>query len=191
MRLTGPIKITAERAELERREYALYRGRVKLVSQDLVLTGDRLELRQPAKGQFEARLTGTPARAQVPAPIDAPWFAGIDIVHDGIARKDRIGGAVFDDRNRNGRLDAGERGIAGVKVSNGREVVKTGSDGRYVLPVRSDMSIFVIQPSGWRVPTNRNFIPQFAYTHKPAGSPKKGRSSWASVNAFDSSRLMS
>ena len=44
-RLAGPIKITAERAELERREYALYRGRVKLVSQDMVLTGDRLELR--------------------------------------------------------------------------------------------------------------------------------------------------
>jgi lipopolysaccharide export system protein LptA len=62
VRLAGPLKITAERAELERREYALYRGRVKLVSQDMVLTGDRLELRQPGKGQFEARLTGTPAR---------------------------------------------------------------------------------------------------------------------------------
>jgi lipopolysaccharide transport protein LptA len=62
VRLTGPIKITAERAELERREYALYRGRVKLVSQDMVLTGDRLELRQPGKGQFEVRLTGAPAR---------------------------------------------------------------------------------------------------------------------------------
>ncbi|MGH8481771.1 MAG: lipopolysaccharide transport periplasmic protein LptA [Nevskiaceae bacterium] len=62
VRLSGPIKITAERAELERREYALYRGRVKLVSQDMVLTGDRLELRQPDKGQFEVRLTGKPAR---------------------------------------------------------------------------------------------------------------------------------
>jgi lipopolysaccharide transport protein LptA len=62
--LTGPIKITAQRAELERREYALYRGRVKLVSQDMVLTGDRLELRQPGKGQFEARLTGAPARLE-------------------------------------------------------------------------------------------------------------------------------
>lgn len=58
----GPIKITAERAELERRETALYRGNVRLVSDNLVLTGDRLELRQPVKGQFEARLTGTPAR---------------------------------------------------------------------------------------------------------------------------------
>jgi len=72
VRLTGPIKITAERAELERREYALYRGRVKLVSQDLVLTGDRLELRQPARGQFEARLTGTPARLDHPGDAKGP-----------------------------------------------------------------------------------------------------------------------
>jgi len=61
-RLRGPIKITAERAELEHREYALYRGSVRLVSQDMVLTGDRLELRQPGRGQYEARLTGKPAR---------------------------------------------------------------------------------------------------------------------------------
>jgi len=72
VRLTGPIKITAERAELERREYALYRGRVKLVSQDMVLTGDRLELRQPAKGQFEARLTGAPARLDHPGDAEGP-----------------------------------------------------------------------------------------------------------------------
>ena len=60
--LRGPIKITAERAELERREYALYRGHVRLTSADMVLTGDRLELRQPVRGQYEARLFGAPAR---------------------------------------------------------------------------------------------------------------------------------
>jgi lipopolysaccharide export system protein LptA len=72
VRLTGPIKITAERAELERREYALYRGRVKLVSEDMVLTGDRLELRQPARGEFEARLTGAPARLDHPGDDKNP-----------------------------------------------------------------------------------------------------------------------
>ncbi|MDT8757193.1 calcineurin-like phosphoesterase family protein [Sphingomonas psychrotolerans] len=120
-------------------------------------------------------LTTMPARAQAAAPIDTPWFAGIEIIRKGAAHTDRIAGTVFDDRNRNGELDAGERGLVGVKVSNGREVVKTDFDGHYVLPVRSDMSVFVIQPSGWRVPTNRSFVPQFAYTHKPAGSPKKMR----------------
>lgn len=71
-RLRGPIKITAERADLERREYALYRGRVKLVSEDMVLTGDRLELRQPARGEFEARLTGAPARLDHPGDEKNP-----------------------------------------------------------------------------------------------------------------------
>ncbi len=72
VRLRGPIKITAERAELERREYALYRGRVKLVSEDMVLTGDRLELRQPDRGQFEVRLTGAPARLDHPGDAQGP-----------------------------------------------------------------------------------------------------------------------
>ena len=72
VRLAGPIKITAERAELERREYALYRGRVKLVSRDMVLSGDRLELRQPGQGQFEARLTGAPARLDHAGDAETP-----------------------------------------------------------------------------------------------------------------------
>jgi lipopolysaccharide transport protein LptA len=71
-RLRGPIKITAQRAELEHREYALYRGSVRLVSEDIVLTGDRLELRQPGKGQFEARLTGAPARLSHPGNDRGP-----------------------------------------------------------------------------------------------------------------------
>jgi lipopolysaccharide export system protein LptA len=71
-RIRGPIKITAERAELERREYALYRGRVRLESQDMVMTGDRLELRQPDRGQFEARLTGAPARLDHPGNDKQP-----------------------------------------------------------------------------------------------------------------------
>jgi lipopolysaccharide export system protein LptA len=83
-RLTGPLKITAERAELERREYALYRGRVRLVSQDMVLTGDRLELRQPDKGQFEARLTGAPARLDHAGDAKSPPLSAsaAQIVYD-------------------------------------------------------------------------------------------------------------
>lgn len=34
-------------------------------------------------------------------------------------------GAVFIDANRNSVLDAGDAGLAGVQVSNGREVVTT------------------------------------------------------------------
>jgi lipopolysaccharide transport protein LptA len=84
VRLTGPLKITAERAELERREYALYRGRVRLVSQDMVLTGDRLELRQPGQGQFEARLTGAPARLDHAGDAKSPPLSAsaAQIVYD-------------------------------------------------------------------------------------------------------------
>ena len=73
--LRGPLKITAERADLDRREYALYRGNVRLTSAELELTGERLELRQPAKGQFTARLTGAPAHLRHEAMADAPALA--------------------------------------------------------------------------------------------------------------------
>lgn len=72
VRVRGPVKITAERADLEQREVALYRGNVKLTSAELELSGDRLELRQPAKGQFQATLTGKPARLKHKAVGQAP-----------------------------------------------------------------------------------------------------------------------
>lgn len=115
------------------------------------------------------------------ASVTPPYFATVQIVKEqggkvrNRARTHNITGRAFDDRNRNGVLDGDEQGLAGVKISNGREVVLTGADGRYSLPVRDDMSVFVIQPSGWRVPTDERFIPQFSYEHKPAGSPKKMR----------------
>ncbi|NBC20134.1 MAG: metallophosphoesterase [Alphaproteobacteria bacterium] len=88
---------------------------------------------------------------------------------------DQVRGFVFEDINRNAVRDEGEPGLADVKVSNGREVVKTDADGSYVLPVRDDMAVFVVQPSGFQVPHNAHWVPQFAYQHKPAGSPKQLR----------------
>jgi len=86
-----------------------------------------------------------------------------------------IRGSVFADRNENGRHDAGEPGIDGVLVSNGREVVVTDNNGRYALPLRGDMDLTVVQPSGWRVPVDERQIPQFFYTHKPGGTPESLR----------------
>lgn len=117
---------------------------------------------------------GAATAATVPASEGAntPYFAQVDVRREARSDSATIAGAVFDDANHDGRLDAGELGVPGVKVSNGREVVLTDAQGRYALPARSDMAVFVIQPSGWRVPTDHRWVPQFAYQHKPAGSPK-------------------
>ncbi len=80
-------------------------------------------------------------------------------------------GMVFNDENRNGRLDPGEQGLPGVRVSNGREVARTDRDGRWRLPVSDDTAFFVIKPRGWMTPLNEHRLPRFYYLHKPAGSP--------------------
>jgi hypothetical protein len=71
-------------------------------------------------------------------------------------------GIVFLDRNRNLSRDAGEPGIAGVCVSNGREVRRTREDGTFRLTRLEGGSIFVIKPAGYRLPVNRYNIPLFS-----------------------------
>jgi len=80
-------------------------------------------------------------------------------------------GTVFEDRNGNGVRDAGERGLAGVRVSNQRDIVVTDREGRWELPAEDDMVFFVIKPRGYMPPLNEHLLPRFFYIHKPAGSP--------------------
>jgi hypothetical protein len=80
-------------------------------------------------------------------------------------------GIVFNDLNRNGKRDIGEAGIAGVYVSNGRDIVTTDRNGRYQLEVEEAI-IFVIKPKNWMTPVNKVNLPDFYYIHKPAGSPE-------------------
>ena len=96
------------------------------------------------------------------------------------ANAQTITGTVFHDGNNNRVLDRKEKGIAGVGVSNGKEVVLTDSRGRYSLQVDDDDIIFIIKPSDWRLPVNENYLPQFYYNHKPGGSPSGTR--YAGVN---------
>ncbi|PIE23007.1 MAG: metallophosphoesterase [Planctomycetota bacterium] len=81
-------------------------------------------------------------------------------------------GTVYHDKNGNEVRDAHEPGIAGVKVSNGREVVATGADGRWELPASEDTIFFVIKPRGWMTPVDEDNVPRYFYIHKPKGSPK-------------------
>jgi predicted MPP superfamily phosphohydrolase len=61
-----------------------------------------------------------------------------------------ISGVVFDDTNRNGTRDAGERGVAGVAVSNQDTVVTTDASGAFRLPGEGRGVIFVSMPNAYR-----------------------------------------
>lgn len=79
-------------------------------------------------------------------------------------------GRVVEKLERFGLKYGRERGIAGVMVSNGRDVVVTDEDGRWCLPVRSGDCVFVITPSGFAAPLVDG-IPQSFHRHQPAGTP--------------------
>lgn len=101
---------------------------------------------------------------------DASYVGAVEIIK-GDTAADMARGTVFVDTNRNSTLDQGEAGLAGVQVSNGREVVLTGEDGSYELPAYDDMNLFITKPAGYITPVSADMVPQFAYVHKTAGSP--------------------
>ena len=106
-------------------------------------------------------LAGVAGCSQLETPADE------GLAQDG----DYARGLVFHDSNGNGRRDGGERGLAGIRVSNGRQVVKTDRRGRYRLPVDDDTIVFVIKPRGWMTGLSEDNLPRFHYIHKPNGSP--------------------
>lgn len=53
----------------------------------------------------------------------------------------KISGRVFLDANANGKLDAGERGLPGVRVTDGNNIALTGDDGAYALEIADDPQI--------------------------------------------------
>lgn len=68
-------------------------------------------------------------------------------------------GSVFEDANGNGVHDAGERGLAGVKVSDGEHVVATDARGRFTLASAAGRSVFVIKPAGFDAATRADGLP--------------------------------
>ena len=68
-------------------------------------------------------------------------------------------------------LDRGP-GVAGVLVSNGRDITRTDAAGHYSLSIQPGQTVFVIKPSGYRLPVaTATKIPQFSYVHDPQGTP--------------------
>lgn len=83
-----------------------------------------------------------------------------------------VRGVVFEDADRDRRRGGNETGLAGIRVSNGREIVLTDESGRYELPIAEGGAVFVIKPRGWMTPLNEQNLPRFFYLHKPTGSPR-------------------
>jgi calcineurin-like phosphoesterase family protein len=81
-------------------------------------------------------------------------------------------GVVYEDRRGAGPRRPGDRGIAGVMVSNGCDVVRTGPDGEWALPVEPGDSLFVIKPPQWTTRLSPSGLPQFSRPHDPEGSPR-------------------
>src|SRR5262245_57278646 len=92
---------------------------------------------------------------------------------DGGQRSQRmVTGMVFEDLSGAGSRRPCDPGIAGVLVSNGRDVVRTDGEGRYRLPVDDETIVFVIKPTGYSLPIDRDgMLPRFYYIHRPDGTP--------------------
>jgi hypothetical protein len=83
-----------------------------------------------------------------------------------------VSGIVFEDADGSGQPSAANRGLAGVIVSNGRDVAVTDADGRYVLPLPDEATIFIVKPPGFTPPIEaQTMLPRFYRHHRPLGTP--------------------
>ena len=64
----------------------------------------------------------------------------------------QFSGIAFENRDGSSASSAANPGLAGVLVSNGRDVAVTGPDGRYTLPLPEEATIFVIKLAGLMTP---------------------------------------
>jgi hypothetical protein len=100
----------------------------------------------------------------------AMFVSGV-LLSAGLATAENATGVVFHDATGNGVRDGGESGISGVLVTNGLDVVQTDADGRYTLSVTDETIISIVKPAGYKVPVDKDNLPQFYYLHQPQGTP--------------------
>ncbi len=98
-----------------------------------------------------------------------------------LAQNQMARGIVYLDLNQNGVLDPSEKGIQGIKVSNGLEVVKTDTLGIYEIPILPETTLFISKPAAYRVPLNEVQLPQFYYHHYPEGTPDIASWKWSVI----------
>jgi hypothetical protein len=112
--------------------------------------------------------------------LSAAGAAAAALAPTGAARADEavisvvkhVSGIVYEDRGGSRVRGEGDPGVAGVLVSNGKDVDVTDAEGRYVLPAPEEGAIFVVKPAGYMVPVDPvTQLPRFYRLHQPAGSP--------------------
>lgn len=81
------------------------------------------------------------------------WAAAVD------ARSLR--GEVFLDHNGDGRRQHGEPGVAGVKLSNGRQLAISDANGHYRIELADGDTLFLIKPPGYALPRGDDGLPRF------------------------------
>lgn len=92
-------------------------------------------------------------------------------------------GTVYLDINGNGNRDPGEKGIEGVKVSNGEDVVKTNAQGQYTIDLPPESTLFISKPANYSLPLNAVKLPQFYYHYYPEGTPEVAIWKWPVIES--------
>lgn len=113
------------------------------------------------------------ALAALRGPTPIRWIlvtAACAVLAGPATAQDRVRGVVFHDVDHDGARDGSEPGLAGIRVSNGRDVVETGDTGRYEISLTNQKVVFVLKPRGWTSPIDDNNLPRFYYVHAPDGS---------------------
>ena len=127
-----------------------------------------------AKWEFSRRDALLVAAGGVAAALTAPGAARADTA--------TVSGLVFEDKDGSGKPGPGNPGLAGVLVSNGKDIAVTDADGRYTLPLPEEAVIFVIKPAGFMPPVDpATNLPRFYRLHQPDGSPASLNLTFAGV----------
>jgi hypothetical protein len=108
----------------------------------------------------------------LPALAAADYIAAPHVQPGGDDAPAFVSGSVFEDLDRDGRRGEDEAGVEGVLVSNGLDWTTTDADGSWRIAAREDMNLTLVQPRGWRVPTDERRVPQFFHVHKAGGTPE-------------------
>ena len=80
-------------------------------------------------------------------------------------------GMVFNDTNGNGMRDINERGLPGIRISDGEHIVATDKAGRYQLPASTQPIVFVIKPAGYRAASRDDGLPDIWRPNGGESSP--------------------